>query len=32
MMYEIQVLAWNRHKNVTRLIQLIGSQRLPLDN
>jgi hypothetical protein len=29
---EIQVLTWDRHKNVRRLNWLIGSQPFPLDN
>jgi len=32
MTFEIQVLAWDRHKNVAVLIQLMGSQPSPLDN
>jgi hypothetical protein len=31
MMLEIQVLAWDRHKNVAGLNQLIVSQPSPLD-
>ena len=30
-MLEIQVLAWDRHKNVTGLNRLMGSQPSPLD-
>jgi len=29
---EIQALAWNRHKNVTELNQLLEAQLSPLDN
>jgi hypothetical protein len=32
MTLEIQVLAWDRHKNVVELNQLMGSQPSPLDN
>jgi hypothetical protein len=29
---EIQVLAWERHKNIVALIRLIGTYPSPLDN
>jgi hypothetical protein len=32
MMLEIQVLAWDRHKHVAGLNQLMGSQIFPFDN
>jgi hypothetical protein len=32
MTLEIQVLAWDRHKNVAGLNRLMGSQPSPLDN
>jgi hypothetical protein len=32
MMLEIQVLAWDRHKDVAGLNRLMGSQPSPLDN
>ena len=31
-MFEIQVLAWDRHKNVVGLNRLMGSKPFPLDN
>jgi hypothetical protein len=32
MMLKIQVLAWDSHKNVMWLYQLMGSEPSPLDN
>jgi hypothetical protein len=31
-MLEIQILAWDKHKNVAELNLLMGSQLFPLDN
>jgi hypothetical protein len=32
MMLELQVLPWDRHKNMTGLNRLMASQPFPLDN